>query len=282
MEFSETEIQTIHALDGTQLVLHIWEPSSVKGVILAIHGGMAHGGDYVTPAMYFMEKGYAMVAPDLRGHKKEKVDLKNFDLYLTDIMDVYKWMLDRYADLPLFVFGHSMGGLIATVLGLKFPTEISHVKGFVLSSPYFKNAVPVPKILVILTPLFAFLTPRMKVPAEDFLDYLTHDEEITARHHEDERKGLRGKYVTVRWAHQIMKGQSFVEKHISEWRFPLYVVVAGQDKLADTSYTEKLLQQVIPSLLKFKKAEGNYHENFNETNRLEIYEEIFEWMNSVV
>ncbi|RMG39884.1 MAG: alpha/beta fold hydrolase [Methanobacteriota archaeon] len=279
MDFSEDRVETIYAIDGEPLMLHVWEPPSPQGVLLGIHGGLAHAGDYVTPALFFKDKGYATIAPDLRGHKQTKVDIKNFDLYVKDMLDVLDWINGKYPDLPIFIVGHSMGGLIATVMGLKYPTRLKGVRGFILSSPYYRNVVPVPKIMEALSGVFATILPKMKVPAEDFIDVLTHDEEITKRHHEDERKGLRGKYVTARWAHRILSTQKWVEKQIHEWKFPLYVVVAGKDKLADTSFTEQLLQRIKPDLVKLRIEPENYHENFNEINRQEIFDDILEWLN---
>lgn len=280
MEFSEDRIETIYAVDGEPLMLHVWEPKDVKAVFLGIHGGLAHAGDYVTPALFFKDHGFATVAPDLRGHKQPKVDIKSFDLYVKDMLDVLDWIRGQYPDSPVYVVGHSMGGLIATVLGLKYPTRLQGVKGFVLSSPYYRNVVPIPKIMEILSGIFATIIPKMKVPAEDFTDVLTHDEEITKRHHEDERKGLRGKHVTVRWGHRILSTQKWVEKQIQEWKFPMYVVIAGQDKLADSEFTEQLLQRIKPDLVRLRKEQENYHENFNELNREEIFSEILDWVNS--
>ncbi len=282
MDFQETKMDKFFATDGEPLILHIWEPKTVDAVIFAIHGGLAHAGDYVTPAKFFMEHGFCTIAPDLRGHKKEKVDIKKFDLYVQDSLDVLKWIREHYPQKPIYIMGHSMGGLIATIMGLKFPTKMEEIKGFVFSSPYYRNAVKVAKILEVLSGFLAFILPKMKVPTEDFVDFLTHDEEITKRHREDENKGLRGKFVTVRWANEILKAQKYVDKHISEWKFPAYYVLSGQDKLTDTPAAKQMISRIKSDLVKLRIEPDNYHENFNELNREEIFKDIFEWMKQLV
>jgi pimeloyl-ACP methyl ester carboxylesterase len=87
-------------------------------VILAIHGGMAHGGDYVTPALYFRQHGIATVAYDLCGHQDaRRVDIPGFATFLDDSLLFLQWVKQQYPGLPVYVMGHSMGALIATHLG---------------------------------------------------------------------------------------------------------------------------------------------------------------------
>ena len=69
MSFSETKTELFQADAKTKLLVYEWLPDQeVKVVMIGIHGGMAHGGDWVTPALYFKEKGVATYAPDLRWH----------------------------------------------------------------------------------------------------------------------------------------------------------------------------------------------------------------------
>jgi hypothetical protein len=50
MRFSEGRLAGLRCGPGVERRVHIWEPERPRAVILAIHGGMAHGGDYVMPA----------------------------------------------------------------------------------------------------------------------------------------------------------------------------------------------------------------------------------------
>jgi alpha-beta hydrolase superfamily lysophospholipase len=54
--------------------------------------------------------------------------------------------------------------------------------------------------------------------------------------------------------------------------------LAGQDKLADPATSEMALTQVPQKLLTLKKYENNFHENFNEVNRNEIFNLVWNWM----
>jgi alpha-beta hydrolase superfamily lysophospholipase len=81
----------------------------------------------------------------------------------------------QYPGLPVYVMGHSMGALIATHLGLGHFAGDAAVKGFILSSPYYVNAIKVSPVLLALSGVLGALAPRMKVPLASLTHQLTHD-----------------------------------------------------------------------------------------------------------
>jgi alpha-beta hydrolase superfamily lysophospholipase len=192
MRFSEDRLASFDCEPCVQRRVHVWEPAAPSAVILAIHGGMAHGGDYVTPALYFRRHGIATAAYDLCGHQDaRRVDIPGFEVFLDDSARFLAWVKQNYPDLPIYVMGHSMGALIATHLGLGRFAGDAGIKGFILSSPYYVNAIKVSPLLLALAGVLGALAPRMKVPLAPLTDLLTHDGAITARHHADERDGIR-------------------------------------------------------------------------------------------
>lgn len=281
MRFSEDRLATLKCSDHVERCIHIWEPKQPRAIILALHGGMAHAGDYVTPARYFREQGIATVSFDMVGHdRKKRVDIPSFGSFLDDAELFLQWVKRNYTGLPIFVMGHSMGALIATHLGLERFGRDCDIKGFILSSPYYVNAIKVPQLLVSLSTVLATLFPKMKVPLASMTNVLTHDPIITARHFADEKDHVRATEVTFRFAHALQQAQATLIGKLSTWSYPLFAVVAGDDKLADANATEAMLKTVSPDLLEYHFYPGNYHENFNELNREEIFMKILDWLNN--
>ncbi|QDZ29928.1 alpha/beta fold hydrolase [Noviherbaspirillum sp. UKPF54] len=281
MRFSEDRLATLKCSDHVERCIHIWEPKQPRAIILALHGGMAHAGDYVTPARYFRERGIATVSFDMVGHdRKKRVDIPSFGSFLDDAELFLHWVKRNYTGLPIFVMGHSMGALIATHLGLERFGRDRDIKGFILSSPYYVNAIKVPRLLVSLSTVLATLFPKMKVPLASMTNVLTHDPIITARHFADEKDHVRATEVTFRFAHALQQAQATLVGKLSTWPYPLFAVVAGDDKLADANATEAMLKTVSPDLLEYHFYPGNYHENFNELNREEIFMKILDWLNN--
>ena len=280
MRFSEDKLATLDCADQVARVIHIWAPKQPRAIILALHGGMAHAGDYVTPALYFREKGIATVSFDMCGHaSKKRVDIPGFDRFLDDGELFLQWVKDNYPGLPIFVMGHSMGALIATYLGLeRFPKDLQ-IKGFIFSSPYYVNAIKVPKLLLWLSKSLAKIVPKMQVPLETSLtEVLTHDSAITARHLADAKDNIRATEATLRFVSALLAAQAGLAGKMSAWTYPLFAVVAGDDKLADSRETAAILKTISPHLLDYHYYPNNYHENFNESNRNIIFGDILRWL----
>lgn len=278
MNFSETGMDRFSTPDGAAMDIHLWEPGKPKAVFLAIHGGLAHAGDYVTPALYFMKKNIATVAYDLRGHRREKIHIKSFQQFIDDTVLFLQWVKNRYKKIPVIVMGHSMGALIATHFGIEAAPADDRIKGYVLSSPYYENKLRVPKIMLSLVNILSAIAPGMKIPLDDLTDSLTHDKAITARHRRDAASGLRGVSASARFGREMLAAQQWVKENIHRWDKPVFAVVAGEDHLADAGVSEALLNKIRPELLTFLYCRGNYHENFNEINRDEIFGKISAWM----
>jgi alpha-beta hydrolase superfamily lysophospholipase len=72
--------------------------------------------------------------------------------------------------------------------------------------------------------------------------------------------------------------QAGLAPRMKDWKHPVFAVVAGDDKLADARAGEAMLRAIPPSLLAYHHYPQNYHENFNEVNREQIFGEIMQWI----
>ncbi len=283
MRFNEDRLTTFTASDQAQRSVHIWSPDEPRAVILALHGGMAHAGDYVTPARYFRDKGIATVSYDLCGHGKQaRVDIPSFDIFLQDTDLFLQWTKTHFPGKPIFLMGHSMGALIAAHLELGRFANNPDIRGVILSSPYFVNAVKVPKLLMALSSVLAALFPTAKVPMESLTQSLTHDPEILARHRADEKDNIRASEVSFRFAAALLSAQAALGGNLSAWGHPVFAVLAGDDQLANAQASRTLLETIPHQLLECHWQEKNYHENFNEINRNEIFRNIEVWLEKLL
>lgn len=280
MRFQEDKMSSLVCSDGVSRDIHIWQAENPKAVFVAIHGGLAHAGDYCTPGLYFKERGYATVSYDMHGHdRKEKVVIPEFDVFLKDLDLFLNWVRENYPGKPLFMMGHSMGALILTHFVLRWMNKPDpDIKGFIFSSPYYDNAVKVPAVLLSLSGVLSAVAPSMTVPAEDFTDQLTHDAAITARHHADAADKYRAKTISARFGRAMINAQNYLPGQMSRWNQPLLVFIAGNDKITNPVATQQYLDQIDDQWVTAYTYPDNYHENFNETNREEIFAIIDEWV----
>ena len=279
MNYSEDSLEQLVCSDGVARTIHVWQKASPQLVVLAIHGGMSHAGDFCLFATYFKQHLVTTLSMDLVGHAQgRRVDIPSFDQFLADNALLLQWVKTRYPNVPVVVMGHSMGGLIAAHLALGQWAHEPLIKGYVLSSPYFVNAIPVPKVLEKFSSAWAKLFPTAKVPVESFSHVLTHDAQVATRIANDQVNGMRGIEPSFRFANALIQAQKALPSDFSRWPSPVFAAIAGQDFLANSEASQRLLDTVPAHLKTVRVFPDNYHENFNELNRDEIFESIWMWM----
>mgnify|MGYP006268727059 CR=1 FL=1 len=273
------------SLPGTdrQRTLRIWNPTGRKALIVGIHGGMSHSGDYATVGEFFKSRDIVTLSVDLAGHGEQKrILLTDFDAFLDDVEAMLEFAATRFPALPVFITGHSMGGLIAAHFALSERAQRWQVRGMILSSPYFANAIPVPRVLVVLSGILSTLLPRAKVPMESVTNVLTRDPEITMRHHQDEALQRRASEASFGFGHALLEAQARLRKHGAWKQLPVFAAIAGNDKLADSAVAIEWLKKIDGHLLTLRHFPEHFHENFNEPDRDLLFADILAWMNALL
>ena len=165
---STTDVFT--ARDGTQLLTRHWAPTDApKAVVVIMHGLKDYSGRYAELAGELVADGYGVYAFDLRGHGRSagpRVAPDHWFDYVDDLDRFLTLVEQREPGKPIFLFGHSMGGLIA---GLAAERHRPQLAGLILSGPAL--AIDAPPLLVAGTRLFGGLapgSPGLKLPNGDF------------------------------------------------------------------------------------------------------------------
>ena len=291
MYYSENQTELFQADKDTRLLSRQWlTDKKLKAIFIAIHGGMAHCGDWVTPALYFKKSGISTFAIDLRWHGTYSQYNKNgkvffhIDGYTQNVEDIYNFYLKvriDYPDTPIFLLSHSYGADIALLFGLMY--RETDIKGIIISSPWLKNNVQIPVLLRILANVIVLFYPKFAVKPASLIEKLTHDQEIVKRHYADEKAGLRSTEATVKTGTEMIKLQNRIINNIEKWdKYPLFAVIAGEDYLADPEVTVNTLKKIPGELLTLHYYKENFHENFNEINRNEIFGNIDKWIKKYI
>jgi alpha-beta hydrolase superfamily lysophospholipase len=122
--------------DGFEIFVHAWLPDGAPQAILQIaHGAVEHGARYQRFGEFLNEHGYAVYAPDHRGHGKTASTLERagkagedgWNGIVEDFAQLTSHIREEYPDLPLFVLGHSMGSIIAQQYMQEYPKALSGV-----------------------------------------------------------------------------------------------------------------------------------------------------------
>lgn len=113
------ELHTLAGSEGNQLALAEFSLSKPKGVVQIIHGALEYKERYFDFARFLHQAGYAVVLSDNRGHGQSLSSedafglMKDFDAMVADQVVISDWLQARYPSVPLILFGHSFGSILA-------------------------------------------------------------------------------------------------------------------------------------------------------------------------
>ncbi|WP_163538845.1 alpha/beta hydrolase [Gracilibacillus sp. YIM 98692] len=149
--------------DEVKIFYRCWLPDNPKAFVLLIHGAGEHSGSYSHIGQLCMEQQIALVSPDLRGFGQSegaRGHVNQFTDYLNDINKLVQLLFSKYGKVPLFLFGHSLGGLIAIRYGQMHPQE---VKGVILSSPAVGLRYQIPYVAKKMIAFVSKISPQLAI-----------------------------------------------------------------------------------------------------------------------
>ncbi len=244
-----------------------WEVEQPRAVIVIVHGAGEHHGRYKWLAKKWNELGCNVIMGDLPGQGKtrgKRGHIQSFSQYVDTVVSWYNESM-KY-DVPIFLLGHSMGGLVTirTVLSTRI-----HVQGIILSSPCLGLANPPSKSKQLLAKTFHRITPQMLAKSGGDSRYGTRNEEIREAYVKDE---LRVTKVSLRWYQELQKAiRKSMEEAESFPNIPLLVLQAGEDYIVSKYAVQKWFDSISIQEKTYKEWEGLYHEVFNEPERGDVF-----------
>jgi alpha-beta hydrolase superfamily lysophospholipase len=266
----------LNSADHLRLYWQRYTPPNARATVAVLHGGGDHSGRYPGITSALVRGGFQVALVDFRGHGQSdgrRWHVDAFSDYLADLdAFVAKLSQDGVAKDQLFVVGHSTGALIATVWALP---NGRHVSGFAYSSPYFAPAAkpPLLKLLAAKTVGRALPWLPVKVPFDE-KDLTTDADHVQWT----ERDPLYGHATTPRWFEEITRAQETVQRRAAEWKAPLLVLAAGDDRLASPAAARAFVEKASSADKGFRVYEGFRHEIFNEAGRDRPVGEALAWL----
>ncbi len=266
------------AADGLVLHEHRWHAAAPRGVVALVHGFIEHGGRYAPLAERLVERGYTVAAIDLRGHGRsqgERAFVHRFDEYLGDVDRFLAAVYNDFPALPLFLLGHSMGGLIAAECYL---TRRPPLRGLILSAPAVTVGARVFPLLRGLATFVAALFPRLRVTQLGNGGFVSRNPQAVA---EIEKDPLiyRGRFP-VRTGAEILRAGERLRRQAEAIDLPLLILHGTGDLLTDAKGSEELHRRAASPDKTLKLYEGLYHELFSEPERETVLADLFDWLDA--
>lgn len=247
-----------------------WETDgSAKGVIVIIHGALEHHRRYGWLIEKWRAAGFHIVMGDLPGHgmtsRSRRGHVDSFDEY---IIEAKEWVTAAYQfDLPIFLIGHSMGGLIAIRLLQEARLNLA---GAILSSPCLGLIHQPAKFLNVLSAGLNKIVPHLKFNSGITVEMATRNLDVIDV---DKNDSLYVKKVSVRWYRELEEAMKLSFLQINQTQdLPMLVMQGGADLIVDKKQVIRWFNRVPLSEKRYKEWPNCYHEIFNEPEREEVFQ----------
>ncbi len=250
-------------------------PKHAKAHIIIIHGYGEHSGRYQHVMKYLTDKGFACFAPDHRGHGKSAGRLgyiKSFNRIVRDIYELKDFIKEDYGARNIFLFGHSMGSLIALKFLIAFQSDI---RGSVLVAPMIIIPDYISPLLKALSGLIAALLPSLPIQNFDTAE-TTRDPLVIAAADKDPLC-YHGK-IRARTGSQMMKAMEYADAHLGSITAPLLILQGSEDKILPVESSGKVYRLAASQDKTLKIFEGLYHELVNEPEKETVLKYLTDWI----
>tara|TARA_B100001287_G_scaffold27405_1_gene19727 strand:- start:15851 stop:16681 length:831 start_codon:yes stop_codon:yes gene_type:complete len=273
-----TIFRPIKTEDKLNLVLYSSSVKNPKALIFLVHGMGEHAKRYMHVIEYFKNVDIVTVAIDLRGHgnsEGQRGHMPSFEHMMNDLKLSLSEIDSVYKGVPVFLYGHSMGGNLILNYLLRNPDGIV---GAIVTGPYLRLGFDPPRWKVLLARFSANIYPSLSQPTGLEKIALSRSTKIINDYNNDPL------------VHDRMTASFFINIHqaglnaidrVKELETPILLMHGSADRLTSPDGSKDFFANA-GSNVSFKLLEGLYHEIHNEPEKNEVFKIQLEWIQKVL
>jgi alpha-beta hydrolase superfamily lysophospholipase len=267
---------TLRAADGTRLHALRWPADRPRAALLLSHGLGEHAGRYAALARDLAPRGIEVHALDHRGHGRSggaRAYVDRFSRFVDDFEAFRLHAVDALpAGLPVFVLGHSLGGLIA-LRWLEAHPEAG-LAGAVLSAPLLGVKTKAPRWKLALSGMLSRLLPWLPLSNEIDPAELSGDPAYVRSYREDPLVHAR---ITPRLYTEMMAAIGDAVAERGRLALPLLFLVPGADSIVREEETLRFAAGLAGDVT-VRRYPGFRHESLNELERARPVADVAGWI----
>lgn len=272
-QHSET---TIMGAGSMQLYCQSWRPAAgkIRGVMAIVHGFGEHSGRYGYLVDALTGAGYAVWGFDHRGHGRSpglRGHVDQWDEFIADVASLVQHARAAAGGDPVFLFGHSLGGLIALNYALRRPEGL---RGVIASAPLLAQANVSP-LLRYTAKVMANVRPTFGLDTKLDAGTIAREAAEVERYRSDVLVHSR---ATARFGVELEKAVNWTQAHAAELRAPLLIYHGSGDRLVPIEGSRAFFQHVTLADKEWVEWEDGYHESHNDLHREAVFALIVGWL----
>ena len=261
--------------DGVDMYARGWAPvGTPKASIMLVHGHGEHIARFDHVAAALTDKGYAMLGFDLRGHGKSggsRGHTPSYDALMDDIASFSQQTDQRYAGLPRFLYGHSLGGNLVLNYALRRKPDLH---GVIATGPWLKLAFQPPASQVTLGRLMNGIAPGFIQHSKLDTKGLSHDQVVVTAYENDP---LVHDKISARLFVAMYESGLWALEHAAEFPLPLLLMHGAADPITSVQASQEFAEKACKKT-NLKVWNGLYHEIHNELEKADVFNTMLDWL----
>ena len=266
--------ETYQSTGGLNIFMRSWRPETrARGVVVIVHGFNSHSGYYLWTASQLLASGLAVYALDLRGRGKsdgERYFVNKFSEYHDDVHNLVQIARSREPGLPLFMLGHSAGGVIASNYALDHQPDLA---GLICESYAFQ--VYAPDFALAVLKGLSHVAPHahvLRLPIPDFsrdpavIDAMNGDPMIA---HEVQPT------LTVA---EMVRADERLLRDFAQFTLPLLIIHGKADKVTKPGGSQLFFDKASSKDKTLKLYEGFVHDPLSDIGKESVIADIRAWI----
>jgi alpha-beta hydrolase superfamily lysophospholipase len=261
---------------GRNIFWRSWNPdhAAPRAVIVLVHGLGEHSGRYDHVVARLVDEGYAVLAVDHRGHGRSdgpRAFIEDMDHVVADLDTLVGRAVAAEQAGPVFMLGHSMGGLIALRYALAHQDRLA---GLILSAT-LAQLNPVPKPLELVGRALSVIAPR--APLIDIDAELVSRDPAVVQAYRSDPLVHHGK-IPARTAVEIADAAERFPATVGAITVPTLILYGTADGLCPPAGSTMLGERIGAADKTITAYDGLFHEILNEPERETVLGDIVAWL----
>jgi alpha-beta hydrolase superfamily lysophospholipase len=219
--------------------------------------------------------GVTVYAFDHRGHgrsaEKMVAHINSFDEYRGDVRAFVQMVTAAEANKPLFLMGHSIGGLIVTNYVLHYPDGL---RGAIISAPPV-GEVDVSPVLRAVGKVMSVLKPDFAIGNGLDATGISRDPAAVAAYVNDP---LVHDKVSARWSTEFFAAIDWTRAHAADFKLPVLMIHGDADSFVPIAGSRAFFAQIPQEDKTYITYEGGYHESLNDLHHAQAAADIKKWI----
>lgn len=265
---------SFEGVGGLKIFNRTWKPeSSPRAVMVLIHGFNAHSGYMTWPAEQLAAAGIACYALDLRGRGQsegERFYVEEFTDYLGDVGKLVNIARTENPGLPVYLLGHSAGGVIATSYVYEHQDTIG---GLVCHS--FAFDVGLPHLVQLALEGIAKIVPHLHVFSLNNADF-SRDPEHVERMNNDPL--IHKESQPAETARVMLLAAEALKEHMPNFRVPVFIIHGTDDKATRSAGSQYFFDSAGSKDKTLRLYEGHYHDLLADLDKEKVMADILAWL----